>query len=50
MFRFNHKLLSILKQTGIYLLMFIGIAVDFAIQWPFMVICTIENRFRKRTS
>ncbi len=44
----NRKLPSLLKKPGIYLLILIGIAVDFAIQWPFMVLCAIENRFRKR--
>ena len=35
------------KQPGIYLLMITGILADFMIQLPFIVICGIENWFRK---
>jgi hypothetical protein len=36
------------KQPGIYFLMITGILLDFMIQLPFMVICTLENLFRKK--
>ncbi len=48
MVRFNQRLSRFLKKPGTYMLIIIGLAVDFAIQWPFMVICAIENRFRNR--
>ena len=37
------------KQPAIYLLMITGILMDFMIQLPFLVICVIEDWFRKQT-
>ena len=45
---FNKLLLYCLKQPGIYLLMITGILLDFMIQSPFIVICGLENLFRKK--
>jgi hypothetical protein len=36
------------KLPGIYLLITAGIILDFFIQLPFLVLCTVENVFRKR--
>jgi len=36
------------KQPGIYGLMISGILLDFMIQFPFIVICTLENFFRDK--
>ena len=36
------------KQPVIYLLMITGILLDFLIQFPFIVVCTFENLFRKQ--
>jgi hypothetical protein len=44
----NYLQVHCLKQPGIYLLMISGILLDFLIQFPFMVICTFENLFRKQ--
>jgi hypothetical protein len=38
-----------LKLPGVYLLMITGILVDFTIQFPIMMICAVENLFRKRS-
>ena len=38
-----------IKLPGIFLLITIGIMMDFIIHLPFLVICTVENIFRKRT-
>jgi len=46
--RLNQLLVNCLKQFGIYLLIIIGILVDFMIQFPFMIICAFENMFRKK--
>jgi hypothetical protein len=35
------------KQPGIYLLMLTGILVDFLVQFPFILVCSIENLIRK---
>lgn len=45
---FNKFILYGLKQPGIYLLMTTGILLDFMIQSPFIVICALENLFRKK--
>ena len=45
---FGKFILYGLKQPGIYLLMTTGILLDFIIQSPFIVICSIENLFRKK--
>jgi hypothetical protein len=37
------------KLPGIYLLMIIGIITDFILHLPFIVICTLENLFRRRS-
>ena len=44
----NKLLVYCVKQPGIYLLMITGILLDFMIQSPFMVICALENLFRKK--
>ncbi|MCP4629797.1 MAG: hypothetical protein GY850_40765 [bacterium] len=44
----NHLQVYCVKLPGIYLLMISGILLDFVIQFPFMVICTYENLFRKQ--
>ncbi len=36
------------KLPGIYFLMIFGMVIDFMIQFPFAVICTLENRFLRR--
>jgi hypothetical protein len=46
----KHKIFKLLKKPAIYLLIIVGMVVDVAIQWPFVVICAIENRFRNRMS
>ena len=45
----NHLLFYCVKQPGIYLLMITGIMLEFIIQLPFIVICTLERLFHKRT-
>jgi hypothetical protein len=45
---FNKFIFYCLKQPGIYLLMTTGILLDFMIQSPFIVICALENLFRKK--
>lgn len=44
----NHLHVYYVKQPIIYLLMISGILLDFMIQFPFIVICTFENLFRKQ--
>jgi hypothetical protein len=44
----NHLHVYCVKQPGIYLLMISGILLDFVIQFPFILICTFENLFRKQ--
>jgi hypothetical protein len=44
----NHLHVYCVKQPGIYLLMISGFLLDFVIQFPFIVICTFENLFRKQ--
>ena len=46
--RLNQLLVYCSKQSGIYLLIIIGILVDSVIQFPFMIICAFENMFRKK--
>ena len=44
-----HQLHTVcLKQPGTYMLMIAGILVDVVIQLPFIIICTIENIFRRQ--
>lgn len=38
-----------LKLPGIYILITIGIMMDFIIHLPFLVLCSVENLFRRRT-
>jgi len=45
--RLNQFLFYGVKQPGIYLLMITGILLDFLIQFPFMVICALENLFNR---
>jgi len=45
--RLNQLLFYGLKQPGIYLLMITGILLDFLIQFPFIVICALENLFHR---
>ena len=45
---FNKFIFYCLKQPGIYVLMTTGILLDFMIQSPFIVICALENLFRKK--
>jgi hypothetical protein len=44
----NQLLYYGLKQPGIYFLMITGILLEFIIQLPFIVICGLENLFRKK--
>jgi hypothetical protein len=44
----NQLLYFCVKQPGIYLLMITGILLEFIIQLPFIVICGLENLFRKK--
>jgi hypothetical protein len=37
------------KLPGIFLLVTIGIMMDFIIQLPFLILCTLENRYRRRS-
>jgi len=37
------------KQPGIYFLMIAGILFEFLIQFPFIVICALENLFYNKT-
>jgi hypothetical protein len=37
------------KLPGIYFLMILGMFIDFMIQFPFAVICSLENRFLRRS-
>jgi len=45
--RLNQLLFYGVKQPGIYLLMVTGILLDFLIQFPFIVICALENLFHR---
>lgn len=46
-----HRLLFIpAKLSAIYFLMIFGILIDFMTQFPFAIICTLENRLVKRAS
>ena len=45
---FKRLLFFSVKLPGIYFLMLFGLAVDFLTQFPFAVICTLENRFSAR--
>ena len=38
-----------LRLPGIYILITLGIMFDFILHLPFMVICSVENLFRRRT-
>ncbi|CAB1062691.1 hypothetical protein D1BOALGB6SA_7471 [Olavius sp. associated proteobacterium Delta 1] len=44
----NQLVFYCVKQPVIYLLMITGILLEFMIQFPFMVICALENLFRKK--
>jgi hypothetical protein len=44
----NRLLFFSVKLPGIYFLMLFGLAVDFLTQFPFAVICTLDNRFSGR--
>jgi hypothetical protein len=38
-----------LRLPGIYILIILGIMLDFILHLPFLVICLVENLFRRRT-
>jgi hypothetical protein len=45
--RLNRLLFYGVKTPGIYLLMITGILLDLLIQFPFIVICALENLFHR---
>jgi hypothetical protein len=45
---FSRLLFLSVKLPGIYFLMILGVVIDFMIQFPFAVICSLENRFLRR--